>query len=79
MNATLASLRHHVTGAIERGEAVALEAQTTPDARYGVHLEYCGYESPRYVLRFCRQFISAHTTSRAAIRAAWAYHKKRTP
>ena len=27
------------------------------DKRYTITLEYCGYESPRFVLRFCGEWV----------------------
>lgn len=29
------------------------------DRRYSIAAEYCGYETPRYVLRFCGEFVAS--------------------
>lgn len=36
------------------------------DRRYEIKPEFCGYEKPRYVLRFCGEFI-ASSISRASL------------
>ena len=51
--------------------------KNTPDGRYTVTLEHCGYETPRYVFRFCGGFKSAHETQFEAETAAWDYHGER--
>lgn len=28
-----------------------------PDPRYTIAREYCGHDTPRWVVRFCREFI----------------------
>lgn len=48
--------------------------KSTPDGRYTVTVEHCGYETPRYVFRFCGGFRSAHETKREAETAAWDFH-----
>lgn len=41
-----------------------------PDKRYCIALEHCGHDRPRYVLRFCDEFIfSTISYSAAAMRA----------
>ena len=37
------------------------------DKRYTITLEYCGYEKPKYVLRFCDDWIDCFTFKSAAI------------
>ena len=45
-------------------------ADGSRDERYSVQLEYCGYEKPRYVLRFCDEFIGSFPGKpQAALRA----------
>lgn len=40
------------------------------DKRYTITLEYCGYEKPRYVLRFCDEWVeSFQFKSGAVVRA----------
>ena len=40
------------------------------DRRYAVRLEYCGYEKPRHVLRFCGVWAGAYLDLSAATLAA---------
>tara|TARA_R110000868_G_scaffold252229_1_gene508886 strand:- start:128 stop:331 length:204 start_codon:yes stop_codon:yes gene_type:complete len=41
------------------------------DSRYSVRKEFCGHEKPRYVLRFCGDFIDSFTSlPSATLRAA---------
>ncbi len=40
------------------------------DSRYSVQREYCGYEKPRFVARFCGEFIASHLSYTAAVLAA---------
>ena len=37
------------------------------DSRYSIDLEWCGYESPRYVLRFCDEWVECFQFKSAAI------------
>lgn len=37
------------------------------DQRYTVTLEYCGEALPRYIVRFCDDFVSSHSTYSAAV------------
>ena len=50
----------------------------TRDKRYSVTLEWCGYETPRYVVRFCGEWISCHRGKTAAWNAAQAHKDNRT-
>lgn len=43
------------------------------DKRYTITVEYCGYPEPRYVLRFCGDFI-AQSLSRASLTARAVGH-----
>jgi hypothetical protein len=40
------------------------------DQRYTISREFCGYESPRYVLRFCGDWVDQFKTHEAAINRA---------
>lgn len=40
------------------------------DPRYTVNREYCGHASPRYVVRFCGDWVSSHSTKGAALTRA---------
>lgn len=41
------------------------------DSRYSIAQEFAGYERPRFVVRFCGEFVSSHATRGGAlIRAA---------
>ena len=40
------------------------------DQRYTISKEFCGYSSPRYVLRFCGDRVEQFKTHEAAIDAA---------
>lgn len=51
----------------ELPEFKRLEFLSTPDPRYTVFLEYCGDEVPRYVARFCGEWISKHAIERQAV------------
>ncbi len=43
----------------------------TPDKRYSIYQEFCGYAEKRHVLRFCGDFIqSSISASSLAVRAA---------
>jgi len=37
------------------------------DARYSIDLEWCGYERPKYVLRFCDEWVDCFQFKSAAI------------
>ena len=43
------------------------------DKRYQVRLEFCGYATPRYVLRFCDDFL-AQFESLTECKAFMIYH-----
>ena len=48
------------------------------DKRYTVTREWCGYEAPRYVVRFCGEWIESYSTRGAALmRAAGESAKRR--
>lgn len=38
----------------------------SPDHRYAIRQEYCGDINPRWVARFCSEWLGAFTTSDAA-------------
>ncbi len=40
------------------------------DKRYTITREWCGDEKPRFVVRFCGDWISCHTTQGAALMRA---------
>ena len=44
------------------------------DARYTIALEWCGYEKPHHVLRFCGEFV-AQSISAASMIVRAAGHK----
>ena len=39
------------------------------DNRYQIELEWCGYVTQRYALRFCGIFIGSYATKKEAIEA----------
>ena len=47
-----------------RGSATARAAQR--DRRYAVRLEFCGYAEPRYVVRFCGEWLGQALSYAAA-------------
>jgi len=38
------------------------------DDRYTTNLEYCGYEKPKYVSRFCDEYLGTHNSKLMALR-----------
>lgn len=40
------------------------------DKRYSINLEYCGYEEPRYVLRFCDEWVDSFAFYSSALMRA---------
>lgn len=48
------------------------------DKRYSVALEFCGYETPRYVVRFWGHWISSHRLESAAWNAGQTHKDSRT-
>lgn len=48
------------------------------DKRYSVALEFCGYETPRYVARFCGDWISSHRMETEAWTAGQVHKDART-
>jgi hypothetical protein len=40
------------------------------DKRYTITREWCGYEKPQYVVRFCGEWIASHSTHGAALMRA---------
>lgn len=54
--------------AVDYRELVPLHEDGTPDTRYEIELEYCGYPEARPVARWCGEWIgSADTKVRAAL------------
>lgn len=37
------------------------------DARYTITREFCGYAKPRYVLRFCGEWVRSYSNKRSAL------------
>lgn len=40
------------------------------DPRYTITREWCGHEKPRFIVRFCGEWVSDHTTQGAALMRA---------
>jgi len=40
------------------------------DPRYTITREFCGHEKPLYIVRFCDEWVSKHTTKSAALMRA---------
>ena len=55
---------------LNKARAGVRHSDGTQDERYTVAREYCGYETPRQVARFCGHWISSHQTTAAAWAAA---------
>lgn len=49
------------------------------DHRYAVRLEYCGYERPLHVARFCGQWLGAAEHADEAWALAWAHRRRSAP
>lgn len=47
----------------------------TLDGRYSVTLEFCGYPSPRWVTRFCGEWLEQNETKNGAIFAALEHRR----
>lgn len=47
------------------------------DNRYTINREWCGYETPMWVVRFCDEWISCHKTKGAALMIAAGESAKR--
>lgn len=47
------------------------------DARYSIALEYCGYEKPRYVARFCDEWIGQSAFYSSALMLATGHNARR--
>ena len=47
------------------------------DGRYSIAAEFCGYAYPRYVVRFCGEFINSHIDGIKALNIAVNYNKER--
>jgi hypothetical protein len=43
------------------------------DRRYSIDRGFCGYEKPRWIVRFCGDFVSSHPTKEGAREAARAH------
>ena len=49
-----------------------------PDLRYRIALEHCGYESPRFVARFCDdEFIGSSAFYSSAVALAVGHNARR--
>ena len=49
---------------------------TNTDKRYSINLEWCGESKPKFILRFCDDWVSKHNTKQEAIKAANYLHYK---
>tara|TARA_B100000459_G_C8584027_1_gene204690 strand:- start:742 stop:924 length:183 start_codon:yes stop_codon:yes gene_type:complete len=49
----------------------------TLDDRYTTNLEYCGYETPKYVSRFCDVFIGNYDTKEIAQKKCYEHFQHR--
>jgi len=49
-----------------------------PDGRYSVKPEWCGYPEPRWVVRFCDEFLSSFPNETSARRYAFRHGRTRT-
>ena len=47
------------------------------DNRYTINREWCGHETPMWVVRFCDEWISCHKTKGAALMIATGESAKR--
>ena len=64
-----ANHRFHAAALLEIKPSQLKSKLALPGA-YRVNVEYCGYDTPRYVLRLYGEWLSAHETYDAAILAA---------
>lgn len=71
-------LDNRESGAQSCSVATATEEENEMyDPRYSIAREWCGYAKPRWVLRFCGEFIGSFTVKNEARAAASAYEAKR--
>lgn len=47
------------------------------DDRYTINLEYCGYDTPRHVLRFCGEFIASSISKSSMVVRAVGHKAER--
>lgn len=47
------------------------------DSRYSIDLEFCGYETPHYVVRFCGDWVGSMDNAQNAEQLAISHNKKR--
>lgn len=47
------------------------------DRRYSIDLEYCGYEKPHYVARFCDEWIGQSAFYSSALMLAIGHNSRR--
>lgn len=50
----------------------------TVDKRYSIAREYCGYDTPRWVVRFCGDWIGQHASKEGARALAEAHAEERS-
>lgn len=43
------------------------KSQTPVDKRYTINQEFCGYDEPRFVVRYCGEFVASHTDYETAL------------
>lgn len=48
------------------------------DRRYSIAKEYCGYSEPRFVLRFCGEFVAQSLSYSAMATRAIGEHARRS-
>lgn len=48
-----------------------------PDTRYSINKEFCGYPEPRYVLRFCGEWIGQSRFYSSVLTLAVGHNAKR--
>ena len=44
--------------------------QVQQDNRFTIKKEYCGYDKPRYVVRFCGEFLASHALKQLCYHSA---------
>jgi hypothetical protein len=47
------------------------------DGRFSIRLEWCGYETPRWVARFCERWIGQRGTEAEALALATSWNNDR--
>jgi hypothetical protein len=57
----------------ERGEHMDISG----DGRFSIRLEWCGYETPRWVARFCERWIGQRGTEAEALALATSWNNER--